>query len=306
MSKKQTADTTEPGYPVVQLALERILVEENENQRRFPPTPKSVQSLANSIKVIGLINPLTVTQLPENHINGKTHQLTAGYKRYRALQLLSESGEMAFETVPASVARPGVLPRDVNLAENVERDPLTLIDYAYIIKTRVDAGEKKGDVAKDLQKSNGWVSEVGAFIELRPELQKRIHVGTIPYKLAAELGRLTTKNEAGETEHDVAAQDELIAAYDAGQSASSMTEGEGAKRKKGKKRGKAGKETEEKKGISAKQAVNLFDEAVTELKEVEKPNKKQEAALELYKALYKFMIGGLGAKALDNRIMELV
>lgn len=291
MSKKQAIESTGPALPVIQLALDQILVDESKNMRRFPPSAKSIQEMANSIKANGMLQHMIVQPIGEPNGDGKTHELVAGFRRYKALQLLSETGDMAFDTIPVTVGeRPGWV---LNLVENKDRQEPSAIDYAYAITTRVAAGEEKQAIAKEIGKTPAWVTQISKMVELRAEVQKKIHNGDIPVRLARELPLLTEEE-----------QDERIAKFEAGMGATEVAE-ESARKRRGKK-GKKNSRDEGSSIISAKSAVKTFEAALAEYKEVEKPNKTQERVITLYQALVKFMNGGLGAKALDNRLVELL
>lgn len=289
-----TAESINVVQPSIMVPLEKIMVVAEDNQRRFNPPAAYIQGLAASIQTIGLLHPLTVKAM-ETPENGFEYRLSAGFQRERALRLLLEGGDERYAEVPVVVTN--AEHKAVNRAENAQHAPPSYIDYAYQIAAHVTGGGTKTEIAKELGKTGPWVTEVSKFVNLRPEIQRQIHSGDIPYKLAKELTKLETEEE----------QDALIKRYFAGDTATDAVAGSKGKRKKGK--GGRKKSEDQESGatkMSAKKAVLEFSGAVDELKELEKPTKVQAAKLTLYQSLVKFLSGGLGAKALDNRITELL
>ena len=301
--------------PVIQLALDKILVDESKNLRRFAPDVKEIEKLANSIRDNGMISPVLVRPLSEP-VEGCTHVLVAGYQRLKAIAHLNESGHHINE-VSASLKdipegegtqeeKDAVQSRKfkiLNLKENLDRSEISYIDAAYAIKELQDSGMTNMDIAKEFGKSGAWVGYVVKMLGLRAEILKKIHSGIINFRLAKTLPELSEEE-----------QDARIAEVESGASTGSQAAKKAKAGKKRKnKRGRKGQEDAvDSKNISSKQAILQLEELVVELKKEpeEKRNKAEEAAVEyavgLYKDVVKFLSGGIGVKALHNRVLKSV
>ncbi len=166
--------------------------------------------------------------------------------------------------------------------------------------TVIQKGMTAGDVAKEFKKSGAWISYVSKMLTLRPEIQKKIHAGEIPFRLAKTLPDMTEEE-----------QDQALEELKSGASGSEVARKAKAKKGKKDKRGRKAKEdTTENKNISSKQAILSLEEMVAELKAEpeEKRNKAEEAAAEyavgLYKGMIRFLSGSIGVKALHNVVVK--
>lgn len=303
MGKKATHETQDVQLPVIKLALDRIKVDEGKNLRRFNPDAKSVQELALDIQENKMINPVLVkTFTPGEGEDADTYdyELVAGFQRMKAVAYLNDNGNVINE-VSASVVEvdPGDIKRSklLNLKENLRRSDISYIDYAFAIKDLQDTGMSNTEIAKEFKKSGAWVSYVSKLLGLRAAVQKKIHDGTVNWRLARVLPDLT------EDEQDAAIAD--LESGDKGSNAAAK-----AKAKKGRKsnRGRKSKEDQsEGKNLSSKQAIIQLGELSTELEGAEgKKTKADEWAIELYKTIAKYLSGGMGIKALHNRVMKVL
>jgi len=308
MAKAQVSNELEDFHagneagPTCMIPLDKILVDKSKNLRRFPAKAADIKAMALSISKIGLLHPLIVCPLSQDQRaaegnEGKEWELRAGFQRWDALLLGNEGGILDMEAVECRILDPASIDMDdVNSDENDKRIPVSHIDQAYTVHRYQEAGFKNQEIAAKMGKANAWVTYVSKLYGLRPEVQKMIHEGKINFRLARELPEMTEEE-----------QDQRIVQVIAGESGTEVA----AESKKGKKKDKRGRKAKEDQtataqGISAKKAVSVFEEAVAELKALEKPNKAQDKALTLYADLGKFMAGRLGAQALDNRIMALL
>lgn len=314
---KQTAVSLR-NMEVVTIPISDILVDESRNLRRHPPSEKSIRELADSIQAEGgLIHPVTVELNPgpaNGNGNGENpadetvmqhggiasippYRLVAGYQRIRALLMLNQ------ETVPAVVREEIDEPasRLTNLRENMDRNELSPIDLAYAIQRLQEDGKLLKDIAKETDRSTAYLSYTVGLLKLSPEIQKRVHDGSIPFKVARDLPKMTEEEQA-----------QAIQRYDSGATAQEVTEGRQAPRrgKKGKK-GKGGEGEQEEAGsanrsLSAKAILNELEGMTKNLSEQEKRNKAEERALDLYSQVTRWVTGAIGTKALHNRVMKVL
>jgi ParB family chromosome partitioning protein len=140
--------------------LEDIQVNPKNPRRDFDET--ALQELASSIKLHDIIQPLTVSKLP----NGK-YQLVAGERRYRAAKLAG------LKDVPAYV-------RQVNdaqllelaLLENLQREDLNAIEVALSYKRMMEELTYTVEqVAERMGKERSTVANYIRLLKLPPDIQ---------------------------------------------------------------------------------------------------------------------------------------
>lgn len=300
MAKKAAEVSANVNLPVIELALNRIKVDESRNLRRYPPNAKDLQELADSIEKRGLIHPMTVRPLPPDLVvNGADYELVAGYQRWKAIQTLIAKGLVLDHVAVTVKDSTDSEIRSTNLDENAIRTNTSYIDAAFAIKEMQEKdGLNKVEIAKKLRKSGAWVGYVEKMLTLRAEVQRKIHEGKIPWRVARDLPDMTEEE-----------QDTAIAAVEAGDRGSAEAAGKKAKAGKANKskRGrKAREEQSDGRGLSAKQAIAQFEDQIKSISEQDKYSKAEGKAMELYSDIARFMGGAFGMKALHNRILKMV
>ena len=112
------ADKMQPGAGINEIELSRI--EANPFQPRTKFDEESLKELAESIKEIGLIQPITLRKIANDK-----YQVIAGERRLRAAQLAG------MHTIPAYIRKAkdeGML--EMALVENIQREDLDAIEIA--------------------------------------------------------------------------------------------------------------------------------------------------------------------------------
>jgi len=279
------------GSKIIELDPDDILLDENQNMRRYHADSPSIRELATDIISRGQIQPVLLRKTKTSK-----HTLVFGFQRVRAIQHINENklhngdGPMKVKAMMVDEMS-DIEALAANVAENMKRKDLSPIDLAFIVKTLSDAGITGKAIAKQLGKSTSWVSNMLELNALRPNIQKSIHSGEIGYTTAREL--------VGMSDED---QDQFIKDF-------GKTDG-GKRRGKGK--GKARDDARKKKRGKGKEAVNAsltmkeFRDLLGELagtnvakgQECKYSEKVQGLALNLISALD----GRLAVKALANRI----
>jgi len=299
MAKKTAEMSAKVVLPIIELALNRIRVDEAKNLRRFPPSVKELQELTDSIEARGLINPVTVRPLPETTPEGFDYEMVAGYQRWKAIQALISKG-LVLDKIQVTVKdATDMESRATNLDENSSRSSTSYIDAAYAIKELEEKdGLNKVEIAKRMRKSGSWVGYVAKLLNLRPEVQKKIHEGKVSWRVARDLPDLT------EEEQDAAIA--LAEKGDKAGAAASSKKAKAGKEKKTKRGRKAREDVSDGRGLSAKQAIAQLEEQIKSISEQEKYNKAEGKAMELYSDIARFMGGAFGMKALHNRVLKMV
>ena len=103
---------TQGSSTINEIPLDQI--EANPNQPRREFDEESLQELADSIRAIGIIQPITLRQIAENHF-----QIIAGERRWRASQL---AGLTAIPAYIRTISDENVM--EMALVENIQRQEI--------------------------------------------------------------------------------------------------------------------------------------------------------------------------------------
>ena len=114
-----TEDARPQGSSTInEISIEQI--EANPNQPRREFNYEALQDLANIIKEIGIVQPITLRQIAENRF-----QIIAGERRWRASQIIG------LKSIPAyirTIKDENVM--ELALVENIQREDLNAIEIA--------------------------------------------------------------------------------------------------------------------------------------------------------------------------------
>lgn len=145
---------------IVELSLS--LIEANEKQPRSIFDETLIEELAISIRALGVIQPITVRELP----NGK-YQIISGERRYRASKISD------LDKIPAYI-------RKVNdeqvfemaLVENIQREDLNAMEVADGLNRLIEeCGATHDDLSKRIGKSRSTITNFIRLVKLPPEVQ---------------------------------------------------------------------------------------------------------------------------------------
>lgn len=109
---------TEGSSSINEVPLEKISVNPNQPRREFDP--EALQELADSIREIGIIQPITLRQLSDD-----AYQIIAGERRFRASQL---AGLTAIPAYIRTADDENVM--EMALIENIQREDLNSVEIA--------------------------------------------------------------------------------------------------------------------------------------------------------------------------------
>ena len=121
-----TGVKTQGSSTINEVAINEIEANPNQPRREFDPV--ALQELADSITQIGIIQPITLRQMP-----GGKYQIVAGERRWRASQLAG------LTTIPAyirTIADENVM--EMALVENIQREDLTAIEVALAYQNLIE------------------------------------------------------------------------------------------------------------------------------------------------------------------------
>ena len=159
-------DAADPGLRSVPLA--DIQVNPDQPRRRLDPT--ALESLTESIRRHGVVQPVVVRQR-----DGGGFELIAGERRWRAASMAG------IDRIPAVVRDADAGARlELALVENMVREDLSPIEVATACATLIeDFGQTHQDVATRLGRSRPAVSNLVRLLELPDDIQEQIDGGEL-------------------------------------------------------------------------------------------------------------------------------
>lgn len=161
--RKKAATVKELTNTVAVLPLEQIEVNPGQPRTEFDET--ALAELAESIKVHGLIQPVTVRRL-----SAKEYQLISGERRFRASKLAGK------EDIPAYIrlADDQTL-LEMALVENIQRENLNPIEIAFSLeRLKKECSLTHEVLAERLGKKRSSISNYLRLINLPPMIQEAV------------------------------------------------------------------------------------------------------------------------------------
>lgn len=159
-----TAPTTEHAESdtLRELDIDRIVPNTQQPRKHF--NEESLNELADSIRVHGLIQPIIVQALPDNFF-----ELIAGERRWRAAQ------RAGLLRLPAVVRESADSSLELALIENLQREDLNPIEEALAYeKLIVEFGLTQEEVARRVGKNRVTITNMLRLLRLPPEVQQWI------------------------------------------------------------------------------------------------------------------------------------
>jgi ParB family chromosome partitioning protein len=140
-------------------------IEVNPYQPRKDFNEDALNELANSIKVHGVIQPITVRKIDE-----KKYQLIAGERRFRASKLAN------LKDIPAYVRTTNDQELvEIALIENIQREDLNAMEIALTYQRLIDEIQLTHEnLADRLGKDRSTVTNYLRLLKLPPEIQKAL------------------------------------------------------------------------------------------------------------------------------------
>lgn len=144
---------------------------------------QALQELSTSIKLHDIIQPLTVSKLP----NGK-YQLIAGERRFRAAKLAG------LKDIPAYIRQANDQQLlELALLENIQRENLNAIEMALSFKRMMEElNYTQEQVAERMGKERSTVTNYIRLLKLPPDIQAAVRNNTISMGHARALVNIDT------------------------------------------------------------------------------------------------------------------
>ena len=171
-------------------------VEPNANQPRQDFDEEELAALADSIGIHGIVQPLTVRQLPSGY-----YQIIAGERRWRAARLAG------LHEVPAVVIEADdKKTMELALIENLQRQDLNPVEEAMGYQTLMaDYGLTQEETAKRVGKSRPAVANALRLLSLCPEVLELVRSGQLSAGHARAVLTLKTEKQQKEVAQKIIA-----------------------------------------------------------------------------------------------------
>lgn len=152
--------STQGSSTINEVAIDQIEANPNQPRREFDST--ALQELANSIKELGLVQPITLRQIAEEKF-----QIIAGERRWRASQIAG------LTTIPAyirTIKDENVM--ELALVENIQREDLNAIEIALAYEHLLEkSGMTQERVSERVGKSRAAIANYLRLLKLPAQVQ---------------------------------------------------------------------------------------------------------------------------------------
>lgn len=168
------------GVHLIDMAL---LVEDPENERK---TFKNMEGLVETVKAMGVIEPLTVTANEDG-----TYMIVTGHRRFRAAEKAGLRQLRVVITDPEEQqAR-----RRRSIVSNVQREDVPPVELAEALQSLIDEDpsiKTQRDLAKFIGKRESWVSDMLRILTLPAKLQEQLRTSeaSVPYDAVMRISRV--------------------------------------------------------------------------------------------------------------------
>ena len=137
-------------------------IEPNPNQPRREFDAEALQELANSIRELGIIQPITLRK-----VDGQKYQIIAGERRWRASQL---AGLTKLPAYIVTVEDQNAM--EMALVENIQREDLNAIEIALAYQHLSDeTGMTQAKISERVGKSRAAVTNYMRLLKLPAQVQ---------------------------------------------------------------------------------------------------------------------------------------
>lgn len=184
--------STQGSSTINEVPIEQIEANPNQPRREFDQI--ALEELANSIKRLGLVQPITLRQLDESKF-----QIIAGERRWRASQL---AGLTAIPAYIRTIKDENVM--ELALVENIQREDLNAIEIALAYEhLQEKSGMTQERVAERVGKSRAAVANYLRLLKLPAQVQMALQKKEIDMGHARALLSLNSPSQQIKLFHEI-------------------------------------------------------------------------------------------------------
>ncbi|PIN28812.1 ParB/RepB/Spo0J family partition protein [Prevotella intermedia] len=184
--------STQGSSTINEVPIEQIEANPNQPRREFDQI--ALEELANSIKQLGLVQPITLRQLDESKF-----QIIAGERRWRASQL---AGLTAIPAYIRTIKDGNVM--ELALVENIQREDLNAIEIALAYEhLQEKSGMTQERVAERVGKSRAAVANYLRLLKLPAQVQMALQKKEIDMGHARALLSLNSPSQQIKLFHEI-------------------------------------------------------------------------------------------------------
>ena len=167
MMGEQSIETALPEREVHELPIEDVIPNENQPRKNFDE--QSLATLAESIKNLGIFQPIVVRKQKDKY------QIVAGERRYRAALMVG------LETVPVVVKKYNTEEMtEVALVENLQREGLDPIEEALAYQGLMNTYKQTQEmISARLGRSRSYIANMMRLLKLAASVQKDLIEGDL-------------------------------------------------------------------------------------------------------------------------------
>ena len=174
-----------------EILLSKILEDPFQPRKEF--TAADIDDLAESIKLHGVLSPITVRKTKVEGDDNECFALCYGERRYRAAK---QAGLISISAIVINGEIEDI--KEKQLVENIQRKELSFDEIADTIKYLIDIKKmKKKDIAKSLSKSNSYVSLYYNYAKIDGYIKDLLIEKTKDITLIVEINKFLCNAEAG-------------------------------------------------------------------------------------------------------------
>ena len=152
--------STQGSSTINEVAISHIEANPNQPRREFDPV--ALEELANSIRQIGIVQPITLRQIDDERF-----QIIAGERRWRASQL---AGLQAIPAYIRTIKDENVM--EMALVENIQREDLNAIEIALAYEHLAETtGMTQEKISERVGKSRAAVTNYMRLLKLPAQVQ---------------------------------------------------------------------------------------------------------------------------------------
>ena len=184
--------STQGSSTINEVPIEQIEANPTQPRREFDQI--ALEELANSIKQLGLVQPITLRQLDESKF-----QIIAGERRWRASQL---AGLTAIPAYIRTIKDENVM--ELALVENIQREDLNAIEIALAYEhLQEKSGMTQERVAERVGKSRAAVANYLRLLKLPAQVQMALQKKEIDMGHARALLSLNSPSQQIKLFHEI-------------------------------------------------------------------------------------------------------